>query len=55
MPCGLPILADPAVFNPQQGDAFLAAIGIPSSRRTVTEGLLAKGGQFLTLIPPLPS
>jgi sugar O-acyltransferase (sialic acid O-acetyltransferase NeuD family) len=50
--CSLPILADPAAFEPRPNDAFLLAIGIPGIRRTVAERLLAKGGHFLTLIHP---
>jgi len=50
--CPLPILADPAAFEPQPGDALLLAIGIPQIRREVAESLLAKGAEFLTLVHP---
>jgi sugar O-acyltransferase (sialic acid O-acetyltransferase NeuD family) len=50
--CPLPIVADPAAFGPQPGDALLLAIGIPQIRREVAESLLAKGAEFLTLIHP---
>ena len=50
--CPLPIVADPAAFEPQPGDALLLAIGIPQIRREVAESLLAKGAEFLTLIHP---
>lgn len=48
----LPVLADPAVFEPACGDAFLLAIGIPRIRRVVAESLLARGAEFLTLVHP---
>lgn len=48
----LPVLADPAVFEPASGDAFLLAIGIPRIRRAVAESLLARGAEFLTLVHP---
>jgi sugar O-acyltransferase (sialic acid O-acetyltransferase NeuD family) len=48
----LPILSDPATFEPQPGDALLLAIGIPEARRRVAESLLSKGAEFLTLIHP---
>lgn len=48
----LPIIGDPAAFNPQPGDALLLGIGIPGVRRRVAEDLLARGADFLTLIHP---
>jgi len=48
----LPILADPAAFEPRPGDGLLLAIGIPGVRRRVAEDLLARGGAFLTLVHP---
>lgn len=50
--CPLPIVADPAAFEPQPGDALLLAIGIPEVRRRVAEDLLARGAEFLTLVHP---
>ncbi len=50
--CPLPILADPASFQPEPGDGLLLAIGIPGVRRSVTEDLLSRGARFLTLIHP---
>jgi sugar O-acyltransferase (sialic acid O-acetyltransferase NeuD family) len=48
----LPILSDPATFEPQPGDALLLAIGIPETRRVVAESLESRGAEFLTLIHP---
>lgn len=48
----LPVLGDPAVFEPGIGDGFLLAIGIPKVRRAVAESLLARGAEFLTLVHP---
>lgn len=50
--CSLPVIADPAVFEPEPGDALVLAIGIPAVRRVVAEDLLARRGEFLTLIHP---
>lgn len=50
--CPVPIVADPATFEPQPGDALLLAIGIPGIRRRVVEVLLARNAQFLTLVHP---
>lgn len=52
LPVPLPILADPAAFVPDSGDAFLLAIGIPRARRRVAEALLARDAKFLTLVHP---
>jgi sugar O-acyltransferase (sialic acid O-acetyltransferase NeuD family) len=49
---GLPILGSPATFEPLPGDRFVLAIGIPATRRRVTEAMLARGAKFLTLIHP---
>jgi len=46
------ILADPADYVPEPGDAFLLAIGIPGVRRRVAEALAARGAEFLTLVHP---
>lgn len=48
----LPILADPAVFQPEPTDGLVLAIGIPEVRRRVAECLQARGGRFLTLVHP---
>jgi sugar O-acyltransferase (sialic acid O-acetyltransferase NeuD family) len=48
----LPILADPAAFEPRPGDGLVLAIGIPGVRRRVAEGLATRGGAFLTLVHP---
>jgi sugar O-acyltransferase (sialic acid O-acetyltransferase NeuD family) len=48
----LPILADPATFEPRPGDGLVLAIGIPGVRRRVAETLAARGGAFLTLVHP---
>jgi len=48
----LPVLGDPAGFEPRPGDAFVLAIGIPGTRRRVAESLAARGASFLTLVHP---
>lgn len=48
----LPILGNPATFEPCDGDAFLLAIGIPFVRRRVAERLLEAKARFLQLIHP---
>lgn len=50
--CDLPVLSDPAVYEPRRGDGVLLAIGIPGVRRRVADDLLARGAEFLTLIHP---
>jgi sugar O-acyltransferase (sialic acid O-acetyltransferase NeuD family) len=50
--CPLPVIGDPATFEPQPGDGLLLAIGIPGVRRRVAELLLDRGCEFLTLIHP---
>jgi sugar O-acyltransferase (sialic acid O-acetyltransferase NeuD family) len=50
--CSLPILEDPATFEPRPTDALLLAIGIPGIRRRVAEQLKTRGAEFLTLIHP---
>ena len=50
--CGLEIIGDPDLYQPQAGDAFLLAIGIPQVRRRVAESLQSRGCVFLTLIHP---
>jgi sugar O-acyltransferase (sialic acid O-acetyltransferase NeuD family) len=49
---GLSILGSPDDFEPQPGDGFILAIGIPEVRRRVTESMLARGCSFLTLVHP---
>ena len=48
----VPILGDPAAFEPQPGDGLLLAIGIPAVRRRVAEDLEERGATFLTLVHP---
>lgn len=50
--CGIPVVDDPAAFEPMSGDGLIMAIGIPGVRRRVAESLSARGAQFLTLIHP---
>lgn len=50
--CDLPILSEPARYEPRAGDGVLLAIGIPEVRRRVAEELLTRGATFLTLIHP---
>ena len=48
----LPMLGDPANYEPKSGDGLVLAIGIPEARRLVAESLASRGGEFLTLIHP---
>lgn len=48
----LGILGDPRDFVPLPGDGLVLAIGIPGTRRTVAEVLLAKGATFLPVVHP---
>lgn len=50
--CDLPIVGDPATFEPRPGDALLLGIGIPAVRRKVAEDLLSRGAEFLSLLHP---
>jgi sugar O-acyltransferase (sialic acid O-acetyltransferase NeuD family) len=50
--CRLPILGSPESFEPETGDGFVLAIGIPGTRRRVAEVLLSKGCRFLSVIHP---
>jgi sugar O-acyltransferase (sialic acid O-acetyltransferase NeuD family) len=50
--CPLALVGRPSDFEPAAGDLLLLGIGIPRVRRQVTEGLLARGGRFLTLVHP---
>lgn len=46
------VLGDPDTYLPQPGDGLLLGIGIPGVRRRLAEGLVARGGRFLTLVHP---
>ena len=46
------IIASPEHYEPRPGDGLVLAIGIPGTRRRVTESLLARGASFLTLVHP---
>lgn len=48
----IPIMADPADFQPDEGCAFVLGIGIPQVRRHVAESLLSRGATFLTVVHP---
>lgn len=50
--CPLPILGSPDTFVPAAGDYFIFAIGMPGARRSVAEGMVARGYRFLSLIHP---
>ena len=47
-----PNLGDPASFVPLPGDGLLLGIGTPRVRRRVAEGLVSRGGRFVTLVHP---
>jgi sugar O-acyltransferase (sialic acid O-acetyltransferase NeuD family) len=50
--CDHSVLGSPDGYQPAPGDRLLLAIGIPYVRRRVTESLLDRGAEFLTLIHP---
>ena len=50
--CDHGVLDSPDGYQPAPGDRLLLAIGIPYVRRQVTESLLDRGAEFLTLIHP---
>jgi sugar O-acyltransferase (sialic acid O-acetyltransferase NeuD family) len=50
--CGLPILADPLHYSPQEDDCFICAIGHPLTKLRVCRYLKERGAQFITLIHP---
>ncbi len=47
-----PILGAPEEYEPQPDDIFFCALGDPGYRRKYAEMILAKGGQFVSLIHP---
>jgi sugar O-acyltransferase (sialic acid O-acetyltransferase NeuD family) len=49
---GLPIIADPADFEPGPDDLLVCAIGDPRGKLSVVERLSARGGRWLTLVHP---
>lgn len=51
---GLPILGDPATFEPDDSQRFLCALGMPAMRRSYAAPLLAKGARFINLCSGLP-
>lgn len=46
-------LADPERYRPQSADRFVLAIGDMDARKRTVESLVARGGQFVSLIHPL--
>ncbi|MFM8494296.1 MAG: acetyltransferase [Planctomycetia bacterium] len=50
--CDLGIVASPSDYEPLPGDKLLLAIGVPYARRQVAEAMIARGGEFVTLIHP---
>lgn len=48
----IPIVGDPAEFDPPDDSGFVLAIGIPVVRRHVAESLLSRGARFLTVVHP---
>ena len=47
-----PVLGDPASYTPAPGDCFVCAIGDPSIRLQLSEGLRKRAGQFVNVIHP---
>jgi len=50
LPVGHRVVGSPDDHEVRPGDAFVLAIGIPSVRRAVAEGLQSRGASFLSLI-----
>ena len=48
----VPILGDPAHFQPAATDCFVCALGDPLTKRHVIGGLVDRGARFVTLIHP---
>ncbi|MBE0660342.1 MAG: acetyltransferase [Bryobacteraceae bacterium] len=48
----IPILGDPADYQPSSIDVFVCGLGLPSPKRRVVETLLARGAHFYKLIHP---
>lgn len=51
----LPILGDPLSYVPQAGDVFVTALGAPADKRKYSAAILAKGGEFVSIIHPRAS
>ena len=53
----LPLLGDPMTYQPQPGQEFVCALGVPAIRRAYAAPLLAQGAPFMNLcsgLPPTP-
>lgn len=48
----LPIVGDPATYQPQSHDRFVCAIGDPQIKLKVARGIQSRGGQFVNVIHP---
>ena len=46
------LLGDPEVYQPQESDRFILAIGNMDARRRTVEAIGDKNGQFLTIVHP---
>ena len=51
----LPIIGDPATYDPQPGDLFLCAIGEPKTKLRVCRDLVERGADFPPWVHPLAS
>lgn len=49
---GLPILGDPATWQPEPDQKFICAIGDPNIKRRVCEPLEQRGAAFATIVHP---
>jgi len=45
----VPIVGDPMTYVPQEGDAFVCALGDPRQRHKYVQPILEKGGTFITI------
>lgn len=47
-----PIIGDPAMYAPQEGDLFICAVGDPATKLLLCRQLVARGARFVTLLHP---
>ena len=47
-----PILGTVETYSPKSGDVFLCALGDPKQRKSYVEKIIAKGGEFVSIVHP---
>ncbi|WP_323011601.1 NeuD/PglB/VioB family sugar acetyltransferase [Castellaniella sp.] len=53
--CGVSIVGDPLIHQPQAGEAFVCAVGLPKGRAQYAVPILEKGGEFIHIYTPFNS